>query len=132
MTITVFCILLFAALLHASWNAIVKASGDKMYAAIGVSGSAALIALVLAWSWNALRSDRLASAQILICAAALACAGQGSLYLKDVDFFFWPLLLMRLLRWGAHRPALRESLLQAAILWTGIALTLATLSYPTL
>jgi hypothetical protein len=47
MTITVFCILLFAALLHASWNAIVKASGDKMYAAIGVSGSAALIALVM-------------------------------------------------------------------------------------
>ena len=44
MTLTVFCILLFAALLHASWNAIVKASGDKMYAAIGVSGSAALIA----------------------------------------------------------------------------------------
>lgn len=47
MTITVFCILLFAALLHASWNAIVKASGDKMYAAVGVSGSASLIALVL-------------------------------------------------------------------------------------
>jgi len=47
MTLTVFCILLFAALLHASWNAIVKASGDKMYAAIGVSGSAALIALVV-------------------------------------------------------------------------------------
>ncbi len=47
MTLTVFCILLFAALLHASWNAIVKASGDKMYAAIGVSGSAALIALVM-------------------------------------------------------------------------------------
>ncbi len=38
---------LFAALLHASWNAIVKASGDKMYAAIGVSGSAALIAPVM-------------------------------------------------------------------------------------
>ncbi len=47
MTLTVFCILLFAALLHASWNAIVKASGDKMYAAIGVSGSAALIAPVM-------------------------------------------------------------------------------------
>ncbi|WP_174509627.1 EamA family transporter [Klebsiella oxytoca] len=47
MTISVFCILLFAALLHASWNAIVKASGDKMYAAIGVSGSAALIAMVV-------------------------------------------------------------------------------------
>jgi len=43
MTLSVFCILLFAALLHASWNAIVKASGDKMYAAIGVSGSAALV-----------------------------------------------------------------------------------------
>ena len=36
---------------------------------------AGLIALVLAWSWNALRSDRLASAQILFCAAARACAG---------------------------------------------------------
>lgn len=47
MTINVFCILLFAALLHASWNAIVKASGDKMYAAINVSGSAAVIALLL-------------------------------------------------------------------------------------
>ncbi|MHA1043381.1 EamA family transporter [Enterobacter ludwigii] len=47
MTITVFCILLFAALLHASWNAIVKAGTDKLYSAIGVSGSAAFIALVL-------------------------------------------------------------------------------------
>ena len=47
MTITVFCILLFAALLHASWNAIVKAGTDKLYSAISVSGSAAFIALVL-------------------------------------------------------------------------------------
>lgn len=47
MTIAVFCILLFAALLHASWNAIVKAGTDKLYSAIGVSGSATLIALVL-------------------------------------------------------------------------------------
>jgi drug/metabolite transporter (DMT)-like permease len=46
MTVTVFCILLFAALLHASWNAIVKAGSDKLYSAICVSGSAALIALV--------------------------------------------------------------------------------------
>jgi drug/metabolite transporter (DMT)-like permease len=46
MTITVFCILLFAALLHASWNAIVKAGTDKLYSAISVSGSATLIALV--------------------------------------------------------------------------------------
>lgn len=47
MTLTVFCILLFAVLLHASWNAIVKAGTDKLYSAIGVSGSAALIALVI-------------------------------------------------------------------------------------
>jgi hypothetical protein len=37
----------FAALLHASWNAIVKAGTDKLYSAISVSGSATLIALVL-------------------------------------------------------------------------------------
>lgn len=47
MTLSVFCILLFAALLHASWNAIVKAGTDKLYSAISVSGSATLIALVL-------------------------------------------------------------------------------------
>lgn len=47
MTLSVFCILLFAALLHASWNAIVKAGSDKLYSAIAVSGSAALIALIL-------------------------------------------------------------------------------------
>lgn len=47
MTVTVFCILLFAALLHASWNAIVKAGSDKLYSAISVSGSAAFIALVM-------------------------------------------------------------------------------------
>lgn len=47
MTLSVFCILLFAALLHATWNAIVKAGSDKLYSAISVSGSAALIALLL-------------------------------------------------------------------------------------
>ena len=47
MTLSVFCILLFAALLHASWNAIVKSGSDKLYSAIAVSGSAALIALIL-------------------------------------------------------------------------------------
>lgn len=47
MTLSVFSILLFAALLHASWNAIVKAGTDKLYAAISVSGSATLIALIL-------------------------------------------------------------------------------------
>ncbi|XTZ38516.1 EamA family transporter [Salmonella enterica] len=47
MTLSVFCILLFAALLHASWNAIVKAASDKLYSAIAVSGLASLIALIL-------------------------------------------------------------------------------------
>lgn len=47
MTLTVFAVLLFAALLHASWNAIVKAGTDKLYSAISVTGSAALIALIL-------------------------------------------------------------------------------------
>src|SRR5690606_23467636 len=47
MTLSVFLILLFAALLHASWNAIVKAGSNKLYSAISVSGLAALIALLL-------------------------------------------------------------------------------------
>jgi drug/metabolite transporter (DMT)-like permease len=46
MTLSVFCILLFAALLHASWNAIVKAGNDKLYSAISVSGTAAIMALI--------------------------------------------------------------------------------------
>lgn len=46
MTLSVFCILLFAALLHASWNAIVKAGSDKLYSAISVSGTAAIMALI--------------------------------------------------------------------------------------
>lgn len=68
MTISVFCILLFAALLHASWNAIVKASGDKMYAAIGVSGSAALIAMV---ALPFVPQPTLASAPYLVLSSAL-------------------------------------------------------------
>ncbi|MFK3705773.1 EamA family transporter [Klebsiella sp. NPDC088457] len=68
MSITVFCVLLFAALLHASWNAIVKASGDKLYAAIGVSGSAALIALALL---PFAPQPTLASAPYLVLSSAL-------------------------------------------------------------
>ncbi len=73
MTITVFCILLFAALLHASWNAIVKASGDKMYAAISVSGSASLIAPVML---PFAPQPTLASAPYLVA----SCALQGGVY----------------------------------------------------
>jgi len=43
MTLTVFSVLLFAALLHASWNAIVKAGSNKLYSAISVSGTAAIM-----------------------------------------------------------------------------------------
>lgn len=38
-------IVLFGALLHASWNAVVKGSGDKFFAAASVTGAAGLIAL---------------------------------------------------------------------------------------
>lgn len=47
MTLTVFSVLLFAALLHASWNAIVKAGSNKLYSAISVSGTAAIMALIM-------------------------------------------------------------------------------------
>ncbi|TCM14410.1 EamA-like transporter family protein [Novosphingobium sp. PhB165] len=46
MNATVFCIVLFAAALHASWNAIVKRGGDTLLTTILVTGSAALIAAV--------------------------------------------------------------------------------------
>ncbi|TWB68303.1 EamA-like transporter family protein [Nitrospirillum amazonense] len=46
MSIAVFAIVLFAALLHATWNALVKGAGDKLMAAVLVAGGAALIAIV--------------------------------------------------------------------------------------
>ena len=73
MTITVFCILLFAALLHASWNAIVKASGDKMYAAIGVSGSALGYTL---WTF-------FMNGFCLLCWAMVARRREASRYLRQ-------------------------------------------------
>ena len=47
MTLTVFFVLLFAALLHATWNAIVKAGSDKLAAAVSVTGTSALIAALM-------------------------------------------------------------------------------------
>ncbi len=73
MTLTVFCILLFAALLHASWNAIVKASGDKMYAAIGVSGSALGYTL---WTF-------FMNGFCLLCWAMVARRREASRYLRQ-------------------------------------------------
>ncbi|MBB6253790.1 EamA family transporter [Nitrospirillum iridis] len=47
MSPTVFAIVLFAALLHATWNALVKGAGDKLMAAVLVAGGAAGIAAVV-------------------------------------------------------------------------------------
>ena len=89
--------------------------------------SPALMAAVVAWSWRSLLGYRLATLQILVCATMLATG--DTLYLKDVDFFFWPLLLMRLVRWGRQRPGIGTALLHSAVCWTLVSLTLATLSY---
>lgn len=43
----VLLIVLFGAFLHASWNAIVKGSGDKFFSAASVTGAAGLIALFI-------------------------------------------------------------------------------------
>lgn len=89
--------------------------------------SPALMAAVVAWSWTSLVGYRLSSAQILLCSAVMATG--HTLYLKDIDFFFWPLLLMRLVRWGSKRPSVRDALMRSAVVWTLVSLTLATLSY---
>lgn len=46
MSLPLFCIVLFAALLHASWNAIVKRGTDTLLTTILVTGSAAVIAAI--------------------------------------------------------------------------------------
>jgi drug/metabolite transporter (DMT)-like permease len=46
MSLPLFCLVLFAALLHASWNAIVKRGTDTLLTTILVTGSAAVIAAI--------------------------------------------------------------------------------------
>ncbi len=46
MSLSIFCIVLFAALLHASWNAIVKRGRDTLLTTILVTGSAAVLAAI--------------------------------------------------------------------------------------
>jgi hypothetical protein len=46
MSLSIFCIVLFAALLHASWNAIVKRGADTLLTTILVTGSAAILAVI--------------------------------------------------------------------------------------
>jgi drug/metabolite transporter (DMT)-like permease len=47
MSLTVFAIVMFAALLHASWNAIVKSAPDKLLTTIMVTTAAAILAAAL-------------------------------------------------------------------------------------
>src|SRR5438552_17643236 len=46
MSITVFGIVLFAAALHASWNAIVKGAGDKLLTTVLVAAAASMVGAV--------------------------------------------------------------------------------------
>jgi|GEM_PF-18360 len=46
MSLGIFCAVLFAALLHASWNAIVKLGGDKLLTTILVTGWAAVLSAI--------------------------------------------------------------------------------------
>jgi len=45
MSLSVFCLVLFAALMHAGWNAIVKGATDKLMTTVLVSGFAALVSV---------------------------------------------------------------------------------------
>ena len=47
MTASVFLLVLFAAALHAGWNAIVKGAGDKFAMAVAICLAAALISALL-------------------------------------------------------------------------------------
>ncbi|WP_312320628.1 DMT family transporter [Stenotrophomonas sp.] len=63
MSLSLFCIVVFAGLLHASWNAIVKRGSDTLLTTLLVTGSAALISALLlpfvpaldprSWPWLA-------------------------------------------------------------------------------
>lgn len=44
MPIRVFAVVLFAPALHATWNAILKGGGDKLYTTVLVTGSGSLLA----------------------------------------------------------------------------------------
>ncbi|WP_152047987.1 EamA family transporter [Aureimonas psammosilenae] len=70
MSTTVFGIVLLAAALHAAWNAVVKASGDKLLSATGVVGAAGLLsALALPFA----PVPAMASWPFLAASTALQC-----------------------------------------------------------
>jgi len=87
--------------------------------------SPALVAAVLAWRWEALRADPLTGVQALVCAITLACGASGgaSFDLRALDAFFWPLLLMVLIR----RPDRRPALIRGALIWSAAGLLMQSL-----
>lgn len=87
MSLAIFCAVLFAALLHAGWNAIVKRGGDTLLTTILVTGSAALLsALALPWlplpapaSWPWLAASTLLQAGYYVLVARAYRAADMSL-----------------------------------------------------
>lgn len=59
MSLTVFIVVLLGAALHASWNAIVKNGGDKLFTTVLMAGCSALIALPILPFLPALRAESL-------------------------------------------------------------------------
>jgi len=89
-----------------------------------------LMAMALSWCWRSLRGDPLMSAQILVC--AVVSGASNLFYVKYADYFFWPLLLMRLIQTDHMGPAHAsepETLVRAALAWTSASLVLVTLWY---
>jgi drug/metabolite transporter (DMT)-like permease len=84
-----FCAVLFAGLLHASWNAIVKRGSDTLFTTILVTGSAALIAALClpfvtapdprSWPWLA-ASTVLQAGYYLLVARTYRVADMSAAY----------------------------------------------------
>ncbi len=87
MSLAIFCAVLFAALLHAGWNALVKRDGDPLLNTILVTGWAALLsALALPWlplpapaSWPWLAASTLLQAGYYVLVARAYQAADMSL-----------------------------------------------------
>ncbi|MGE4458365.1 EamA family transporter [Stenotrophomonas sp. Y-13] len=87
MSLAIFCAVLFAALLHAGWNALVKRGGDPLLNTILVTGWAALLsALALPWlplpapaSWPWLAASTLLQAGYYVLVARAYQAADMSL-----------------------------------------------------
>lgn len=122
MSLFLFCAVIFAGLLHASWNAIVKRGSDTLLTTLLVTGSAALISAVClpfvpapdpaSWPWLAASTVLQAGYYVLVALT----------YRKTEMSASYPLMrgLAPLLVAGVGSVALGEVLPGAA--WIGIAL----------